>query len=381
MRRLILFLFIILLSCSLFSQNNLDNKTILFFIPFATEHVNEIRVDEMTIDHDIYKVPSFELVGFWEGAQLALKEFEDQGVSLNVIVVDITDNEQKLKNILKDTTLMRDVDLIIGPFYAPLFEIAAKYSAIYEIPIVNPFSNRTDFLHGNPFVYKLIPATGSRFPLLKQLVIDKHRDKQVILYVENEKHPDSQLYVDFFNQENIPFIKIPFQEEASNLIKQLSDVQHNIVVVLAQSVETIIANIRSLSSVEIMPPSSYIIPEKWLSDLESELIDFNRLEVLFFSNYHVDRYNEKRIYFDSEFIEQFLSPPDINRFSYQGYDITRYFVNYLLHDFDTTRFEYTPISFDFYFQKIEHGGYENQRSRLLQLIEFDIIEEGMWEQE
>lgn len=374
MRKFFTTLSCLFLSLSLFSQVNAETKTILYLIPFLSDQVNSINTNKIETDNDIYQIPSFELVAFWEGAQLALEEFDSQGISLNVIVKDITDNEQKLKNILKDTTFMRNIDLIIGPFYAPLFEIAAKYAAIYEIPIVNPFSNRKDFLQGNPFVYKLIPSPEAKLKLLKDLLIDKNPESQFILYSENETSSEYQLYRDFFIQENINYSQIPFLSESSNLLRHLSNTQHSIVIVLAESVEKIISNIRSVSAIEKIPSATFIIPENWIYDIENELRDFNRLQVHFFSNYSLDRKDEKTVYFESEFIERFHSPPDIHRYSYQGYDITRFFVNYLIHDFDTTRFNYSPISFDFHFDKIENGGYENQRIRLLQMKDFELIE-------
>lgn len=374
MRKIFTTLSCLFLSLSLFSQVNAETKTILYLIPFLSDQVNSINTNKIETDNDIYQIPSFELVAFWEGAQLALEEFDSQGISLNVIVKDITDNEQKLKNILKDTTFMRNIDLIIGPFYAPLFEIAAKYAAIYEIPIVNPFSNRKDFLQGNPFVYKLIPSPEAKLKLLKDLLIDKNPESQFILYTENETSSEYQLYRNFFIQENINYSHIPFLSESSNLLRHLNKTQHSIVIVVAESVEKIISNIRSVSAIEKIPSATFIIPENWIYDIENELRDFNRLQVHFFSNYSLDRKDEKTVYFESEFIERFHSPPDIHRYSYQGYDITRFFVNYLIHDFDTTRFNYSPISFDFHFDKIENGGHENQRIRLLQMKDFELIE-------
>ncbi len=126
---------------------------------------------------------------------------------------------------------------------------------------------------------------------------------------------------------------------------------------------------------EKLPPFTLIMPESFLVDIEGELEDFNKLNMHFFSNYYVNENDEKTLYFITEFIEKFHSPPSVNRFSYQGYDITRYFITCLIHNFDTSKFSYQPTALDFEFETIgERDGFENRRLRLLQLQDFEIIE-------
>ena len=98
--------------------------------------------------------------------------------------------------------------------------------------------------------------------------------------------------------------------------------------------------------------------------------------MLFISDYYVDYKHEKTLYFTGEFIERYASPPDLKRFSFQGYDITKYLITALINDFDTTRFSFEPLSLDIRFEKSEEGGYENQGKRLLRLKNFEIIEAG-----
>ena len=374
MKRYLLVSALILWANISFSQPDPGAKTVLYLIPFYSSQIEEVNAGKFTSDDDIYAVPSFQLTAFWEGAQIALKEFDDEGVRLNIIVRDVVDDAAKLTAIMEDSVLMQKVDLIIGPFYSRMFEIAARYALKYRIPILNPFSNRRDFLLNNEYVYKLIPSPEARPNILSKLLMEQYEDYELFFWVDETGSKETRLYEKIFREDSIPYQKIPFSSGVSALTAKLIPGKQNIVITYAQSHAAVINNFRNLVTKKDLPLISMVIPETWLIEISTELENFNKLEAYYFSNYYVDRKDDKTIYFESEFIDQFHSPPDILRFSYQGYDITRFFIQYLLHDFDRSKFNYHPLSLDFNFRKTENGGYENQRSRLLQLKDYEIIE-------
>jgi len=365
--------------CFAQTQSSLEKEeyTVLYLIPFFSELSKDIIVSEIENDYNIYNYTSFQLVSFWEGAQIALQEFDKQNVKLNVIVKDVvSDNTEKLKKILEDTILMKNVNLIIGPFYKNIFEIAAQYALRYKIPIVNPLSNRNDFLKQNPYVYKAIPAQESKPLWIEKKLLSKYKDAKLILYFNSEKQRDMEDYEKYFTQKYpTSLVTVPFKQGITNLISVLDKNKHNIIITSSQSVSTIINNIRLLANQDKLPPYTMIIPENWLTDIEGELEDFNSLNVMFFSHYYVNKNDDKTLYFMTEFVENFRALPSVNRFSCQGYDITRFFILSLIHHFDRSKFDYSPIALDFHFEQIEEGsGFENQNLRLLQVRDFEIIE-------
>ena len=44
------------------------DKTILFLVPFHLEQAEQINIDSVSTENDLYEIPSFDLIGFWEGA-------------------------------------------------------------------------------------------------------------------------------------------------------------------------------------------------------------------------------------------------------------------------------------------------------------------------
>lgn len=357
-----------------FSQPR-DTLSLLYLIPFYTEDLASISLNKITSVEEIDTYPSFQLTGFWEGALMALDEHINDSIQLRVIVKDITHDSLKLKRILKDTTLMNHVDIIIGPFYSSLFEIAIRYAKTYSIPIVNPFSNRKDFIKNNPPVFKVIPAPESHPQLLSQILLSRYPDAKIVLWTDKESTPpDIVLYENFFTKASIPYTKIPFIDGIADLIKTLSPDTHNIIIVSSNSMAATIHNLRNLAISTDLPSHSFVIPEKFIRQLESELDNLNKLQVMFFSNYYIQEESDELFLFKSKYIERFFSPPSLARFSYQGYDITRYFLYYLIHQSDTSRFEFSPLSLDFDFLMIEDGGWENQKVRLLQLNNYKFVE-------
>lgn len=374
---------ILVCTCALFSYGQSENsKTILYLIPFYTEEISNIDPAIITSENDIYSELPFQLVGFWEGAKIAFDEFERAGIQLEVIVKDITYDSLKLKDILDDQELMDRVDLIIGPFYSDMFLIASRYAKEHDILIINPFTNRSDFLEGNPCVYKTMPSLKSHPKLLSQFLITENEDYNIILWHDDLAFSkEIAVYEEYFKEHDMPYQTVPFKAELTNLKSQLHRHKNNIIIVAAQSQATVISNFREMHSAcstsdsySSIPSFNMIIPEVWIERLEAELDNLNLLQVYYFSNYFLDKKKENYPYFVSNYIEQFRSHPDLKRFSFQGYDITNYFVNCLLHEFDTSKFDFHPFSLDFEFYTQEYGGSENQKARLLQLKNYEITE-------
>ena len=77
---------------------------ILYLIPFESDSYMTPYVREC---EDMDKVRSYQLMGFWNGAQMALDEYGGKDVTINVVVRDISNDERKLRHVLEDEELCR----------------------------------------------------------------------------------------------------------------------------------------------------------------------------------------------------------------------------------------------------------------------------------
>jgi ABC-type branched-subunit amino acid transport system substrate-binding protein len=356
-----------------FSQKALQ-KNILYLIPFHTDHTASINLSEIENDDQLESQPSFQLVGFWNGTKIALEEFKNDSVHINVIVRDITTNIAKLRDILGDKEFMSSIDLIIGPFYHGMFSIAAEYAKEYKIPIVNPFSTRQDILDSNEFVYKATPTSSVEPHLFYDLILANNRDANIILWSDNDQDAVFKVYEDEFAKQELEPVRLFFNADITTFTSTLKPYRQNVVIVQANAMGTVINNFRTLYARDKYPEFLLLIPEKWVTEIYSELEIFNAFHAHYFSNYYVNYQNEKVIYFMSEYVEYHNAPPTLEHFAFQGYDLTHYFLQALVHDFDLSKINVQPLAMDFQFVKTKKGGFENQKKRLLMIEEYGEVE-------
>lgn len=344
-----------------------DAKTVLFLIPFWGNQYHSENINALGTELDIYNEPVFGLAGFWEGARLALDEYESGTERINVIVRDVANDNAKLLSILEDEEMMNQVDLIIGPFFARQFEIAAPYAKKYQIPIVNPFTTKKNIVDDNEFVYKVFPAREAMPELLSETGMSH---QPVIFWAESDKWtPEMQIFKDYFDAHNVKYEKVSIN---TNIIDKLKSNTQSLVLLSMQSEALVIAKMRQLGIRENDVNATLIIPQEWLDINELEVDYLNKLNVHFFSNYFVDENADATVVFKDHFFEKFNSNPDLKHFTFQGYDITKYFVELMLKGFDLSKVDYEPVSMKFNFKKIEQGGFENNGVFFLQLQDYKI---------
>ena len=371
MRRFLLFLSVLLYWPALFAQTA-EVKTVLYLLPFFGEEYPSYDNGKISSATDVDNEPMFSLVSFWEGAQMALDEYENGPHRINVVVKDVTYDNGKLMRILEDEQLMSQVDLIIGPFFAPQFEIAANYAKTHQIPIVNPFTSKQDILENNEYVYKVQSSRESVAESVKRQWRSENKASDILIWTERGADiPALRAYERYFTKLDIPY-EFVLDDEKNNIKKRLNASVHQVVFPFFQQSTTVIANMRSLAVESDFPNTLFVVPEDWLAIDALEVDYLDKLNVHFFSDYFVNEENDNALFFISNFIERYNTPPDLKRFSFQGYDITKYFVELMLHDFDASQVQFAPVAMKFDFKKTENGGYENHGVFLLQLKDYKV---------
>lgn len=370
MKKTFLLLLLCVLSIKFIHSQTVKEVTILYLIPF---HLDDTLADVNNInsDLDIYDIASFEMFGFWEGAKLALESYQNSNITIKVIVRDITTDEKKLLKVLQDERLMKDVDLIIGPFYSSLFQIASNYAAEHKITIINPFSTKTNFVNENKFVYKLTPSLLSRPESLYKNLISKHKDYAIVLWYDSEENVELNAYETYFKEKQIPYTLTKVKPETYSLNLTLSPTKHNIIVALYQNQTNIVNQMRLLEASQDSYDYSLIFPEEWLqvSILDEDF--YAMRNIYYFSNFYVDLNNPFIIEYKENYVLTYLSPCQIERYSYQGYDITKYFIDLYLADYNEKKVLYTPMSYKFRFKQWSNGGFENDKIRFIEIKNFE----------
>lgn len=374
-KKIFLFALLVCMVCSLFAQrSDLREKTVLFLIPFYSNQYDSQKVAEAKTSEDMELISSFQLMGFWAGAQVALDEFEAAGVPLTVVVRDVSTSETKLRAILDNKELMSSVDLIIGPFFSKQFAIAARYAKEYNIPIVNPFTTRTDILKNNEYVYKLSPVAEAR-PATVAFVAETYPNHQIILYADSVKDvKEYKTYSNYFKSKKINF---KYVSSAGSVMNEIRSDRKNIVVMFSKDPAKMLMVSRDLIFKTDLNNLMLIVPEEWMESKTYDIEYFSKLNLHYFSDYYVDDQNEKTQVFVHKYKEKFGVPPTLAHFSYQGYDITRFFVEYLRNDMDIDRVKVESIAYPLSLDKTEGNGYENVNVQFLEVKDNEIIPVGL----
>ena len=350
-----------------FVETTASEYKILYLIPFETDSYTTPYVKE---SEDMDKVKSYQLMGFWNGAQMALEEYAGKNVVIQVVVKDISNDERKLRRVMEDESLMSGVNLIIGPFFGKLFEIAAEYAKQYRIPIVNPFTSRQDFVEENEYVYKLIPSLEAR-PAMVAFLAQQTNAFPILIYGDSTStNKEMAAYRKYFRDNRIAYEVIP---NASSVVNRLSNDRPQFVVTFYDNPAQNLIISRNLLYSKKTDNLTFVVPETWLESKTYDIEYYSKLNLHFFSDYYVDFTAENTKTFIFDYTQRFGVPPSVKNFAFQGYDITRYFVEFILNGYDFDRVKVTPIAFPLSFDKSPNGGFENVNVQFLEIKDNEIV--------
>ena len=194
---------------------------------------------------------------------------------------------------------------------------------------------------------------------------DVYPKSQIIIYVDTVKsQKEYQAYASYFRKNNIKYIVAPIQKD---IIPYFKDDCKNIVWVLNSESAKMLMMSRDLIFKSNLENLLLVVPEEWLNVPTYDIEYYSKLNIHFFSDYYVDYENERTQVFMHNYQEKFNTPPTISSFAFQGYDVTRYFVNALFQDMDLDRVKTETISYHFGFDKIPSGGQENINTQFLEV--------------
>jgi hypothetical protein len=365
MKKNLLIILIASFSCLLSSIQAKNEITVLFLLPFhLNEDANYLSIKSST---EIHQMLQFEMMGFWLGAKLALQEYENSDNTINVIVRDAVRNVKALNKILNDTDLMSKVNIIVGPFYGSLFPVAAEYAQQHNIVIINPFSTRFDFVENNPYVYKLVPPFISRAEVIADVFLTQPDESHIILWGDSIITPELLAYRYYFTTHHILYKEIHTLTLPDNIHKS------NLIIALFDEPARVIHCAHSLVNNEA-EENIIIVPEQWLSISELTEDFYNLPYLYYFTNYFIDENSSNVKQFQTDHIFFYEAPAELAAYSYQGYDITHYFIDLFFADFDMNKVKFTPLSYQFQWKQVEDGGFENSKVRLIRIKDLGLEE-------
>ena len=141
-------------------------------------------VDHLNADNPDPKIletsRSFQFLPFYEGFRIALDSLEKTGLKIKLYVYDVDKDTTKTKLLLRRPE-MKTMDLMFGLLYHRNFQIVAEFAKKNKINIVNPVSERSDLVNGNPYVFKVQPSKKVELTELAGFMSQTFNQGQVLI--------------------------------------------------------------------------------------------------------------------------------------------------------------------------------------------------------
>ncbi len=158
----------VLYDCDTFRLKKDRSLEVVFFLPFYAEEsvgMKDLKGEDsidLQEETDQYIYPgAVNAVEFYQGALLALDEWREKGIDVNVRFFDTRKDTIVLKQLIRDIDFS-NADLIIGPAFSSCFDILAREVEEYEIPVVSPFSDNNDLVKKHAMAFQVNPSLKTK---------------------------------------------------------------------------------------------------------------------------------------------------------------------------------------------------------------------------
>ena len=395
------------LKCYADSRNQLKTYKVALMIPLYLEETETLQFDSENLQSQLQQLSEssknpFRFIQFYYGALMAIDSLKSKGLKIDLYVYDVDEDIAKAIKVFQQEEL-RNMDLIIGPFFTDIFGYASTFAKNFHIPIINPLSKRSDIIDNNAQVFKYQPTNIYQIENVKNLVNQHYKDAKIFL-IDHQPNQINNLLTeyatslkevvpndykvsnaDIYNlaiekvsddasieeKKVYPFISIegmrystktlPFSLEDSTLVpnvittihygidslkpfeKQASVFRNNVVIVNSEDNVFVLDVLTKLNILCDTFPVTIIGIPNWeiFENMDNEI--YKNLNVHYLSSSFVDYKDRNVISFVRRFRDEFLSEPE--NYAFIGFDISWYFLNALMKfgtDFEDCIQYYNP---------------------------------------
>lgn len=320
------------------------------------------QIDAENPDPEIFETSkSFQFLPFYEGFRMALDSLEKQGVKIKLYVYDVDKDTSKTRQLLKKPE-MKSMDLIFGLLYQSNFQIVATFAKKNKINLVNPISERSELIIGNPYVFKVQPAKKNQLEQLASYMADAFNDGQVLVLM-NEKYSDHDA-PDRLKKEcqerNLKVQVVPGREAAIGLY---SKDKPNYVVAFSDDQTYTLDLMRELYKLRNEYNLTLIGLPNWsaIEGLENEYLVALKANIM--SRSFIDYDNPAVKQFVRHYQEMYKTDPEL--LAFQGFDQAYYFLS-ALNAYGTNigrcigEFKINSMIGQFDFIQTKDNGFENR---------------------
>lgn len=377
---------------------------IAFLLPLYVTANDTLHLNDSVVfpENDMYR-EALRFLEFLEGALLAIDSLRLSGLSMNVHIFDTEKSPNTVRNLVTSGAL-DNMDLIFGPVYPETLEIASIFSRIRKIPIVSPLSSKGIGIDDNPYLFQVNPTEEMQHDLAS-IYLSRFYDKNILLvidtndlnYMTSRYSSNIRNYLTYkINASDLRYRQILFTDKDravsldDSLAFRLEDVlslrRENLIIIPSTNKVFVADMINRLNNLSLHYDITIFGKPQWgkfdALQLES-LYNLNLHYYTNFSNPYVNYADPLIRDMCKKYRRNFNNQPD--RFSFQGFDISYYFIK-ALYLFGTDFIKHVDcwpevlnhptLQTSFHFvRKSEISGFENQALSIVRYNQQSLLKE------
>lgn len=305
-------------------------------------------------------------VHFYMGAQMAIDSLKQKGLKADIEFIDTKNDSTHIEALIKSGKL-KDVDLIIGPFFPKQQKLVADYCKSAKIRMLSPVSISEGVIEDNRLVYAVVPSDKDLMRYTAQHIKQTDPKANVVL-VQVTKEADLVLYNEF-KSEFGPGLKESSMDNVKNLIIRGSK---NIFIVPTNDKNTAMKFMNTLNKSAFRSTSDNLVvygTKDWMNFSDVNGFYRDKFNFHFVSNTFLDYYDKYTIEANRKFRRAYNT--DLSRMAAQGYDMMLFGGMDFLLEREDYKLLMNRIQFD---AKNEQSYFLNSKYYVLEQHEFELID-------
>ena len=306
-------------------------------MPLHLDQLDQISTSKFDIEQRGKKVyRQFEFIEFYEGLLLALDRLAEQGINVELNVVDVSENNATKVEAAFNSHNVAQSDFVVALLLREAFDKAAELAQQAGIYIVNPMATRAELCAENPYMVKVQPSVEGMVSLmLKNMKLERPDGHLYIIHSnsKNEKAVMDELKRQLDERQDIPYTLFNWSQSAklTGVIKKTPGC--SVLSIFDQDKDNnrvFVGNLLNrLAAFKSDSPTLYSLSD-WTRDYID--VDFAQLQLL---NYHTfstswDMTNDVHVNFLQAYRTRFGTEPS-SPLAAAGYDLMLYIGTGLSH--------------------------------------------------
>lgn len=306
----------------------LSTYNVAMVLPFLTDRFNEYDTE---INESALKA-----IHYYGGARLAIEQLSDEGIQLNVAVLDSKANAAAVNTLLQSSLEIRNANMIIGPFLRENIGTMADWAKKNEKILVSPYSAAAGVVSRNPEYVQVNPSLRTHTAAILEHALSHYRQDQIVLI--SKDIPAERARLQYFQEEyklrSGVFNAAPLQEfiisdasaDLANMeVLPFIELKDTTVFIVPNWDEAFVYALLRKIDISKLPEDAVVVygMPQWMNFQRLEFDYYEKLNVHISSSSFIDPLATNVRNFKQRFFERYGAIPSSE--AYLGYDVMLYF--------------------------------------------------------